>query len=382
MKVLFCATVDYHFQLFHLPYLKWFHEQGWEVHVAASGNIKLPFTDKKYQIPIQRSPFDWHNFHAYQQLKQIINDNNYDIIHCHTPMGGVLTRLAAKHSRLHGTKVIYTSHGFHFYKGAPLKNWLFYYPIEKWLACYTDNLITINNEDYRLAVNRHFKASSIRQVHGVGVNTERFQPVSEQRKQKWRREFGCKQDDFLLIYTAEFNHNKNQKFIIETLPYIKKEVPQVKLLLAGEGPLLPECKQLARQLGVEENVVFPGYREDIDKLIQMSDVAVSASKREGLPVNIIEAMSCALPVVALENRGVRELIRQHKNGWYIGHDNRAAFVYCILLLFYHPALKSELGLYGRRMVLDTYSLDKVLQEKISIYQTYMLGREEIQWAIP
>ena len=151
-KVLFCATVDYHFKAFHLPYLKWFKEQGWQVHIAASGELELPYTDQKFNIPIQRSPFRMKNFEAYNKLKQLMDHNKYDIIHCHTPMGGVLARLAARKTRANGTKVIYTAHGFHFCKGAPLINWLTYYPIEKMLANDTDCLITINQEDYQIAL--------------------------------------------------------------------------------------------------------------------------------------------------------------------------------------------------------------------------------------
>src|SRR5690625_2380992 len=116
-RILFCATVDYHIKAFHLPYMKWFKEQGWEVDVVASGNINLPFTDNKYSIPIKRSPFRSANISAYKQLKEIITKNNYSIIHCHTPLGGLLARIAARKARKNGTKVIYTAHGFHFCKG-------------------------------------------------------------------------------------------------------------------------------------------------------------------------------------------------------------------------------------------------------------------------
>ncbi len=168
-KVLFCATVDYHFKAFHLPYMKWFKEQGWEIHVAASGEIELPYVDVKYNIPIQRSPLHKQNLAAYKKLKEIIDHNHYKIIDCHTPMGGMLARLAARDARKTGTKVIYTAHGFHFCKGAPLMNWILYYPIEKMMAHYTDCLITINNEDYAIGLKR-FKAKQIEHVHGVGIN--------------------------------------------------------------------------------------------------------------------------------------------------------------------------------------------------------------------
>ena len=315
-RVLFCATVDFHFSSFHLPYMKWFKEQGWEVHVAAFGDMELPFTDKKFNIPIERSPFKSKNIKAYRELKEIIDQNNYQIIHCHTPMGGVLARLAARTARKNGTKVIYTAHGFHFCKGAPLANWLLYYPIEKTLAHFTDCLITINTEDYQLA-KRRFKAKKIEHVHGVGVNADKFKPVGEEQRKQLRQQYGYKEDDFLLFYAAEFNQNKNQQLLIEALALIKDEVPNARLLLAGKGPLLEDCRKLATQRDIEEMVDFLGYRNDIENLLKISDLAVASSLREGLPVNIMEAMACGLPVIATDNRGHRELIINDKNGWII-----------------------------------------------------------------
>ena len=143
-KVLFVATVTKHINSFHIPYLKWFKEEGYEVHVASNGNEPIEYCDKHYNLPFERFPLRKNNIKTYRELKKIINENKYEIIHCHTPVGGVLTRLAAKKARKKGTRVIYTAHGFHFYKEAPLLNWLIYYPIEKWLSRYTDCLITMN----------------------------------------------------------------------------------------------------------------------------------------------------------------------------------------------------------------------------------------------
>ena len=154
-KVLFVATVvKTHIMVFHIPYLEWFKKNGYEVHVCAKNDYEnkdeciIPYCDKYHDLPFERSPFKANNLKVYKKLKEIINTNNYDIIHCHTPMGGALTRLAAHKARNRGTKVLYTAHGFHFYKGSPLINWLVYYPVERWLARYTDVLITINEEDY------------------------------------------------------------------------------------------------------------------------------------------------------------------------------------------------------------------------------------------
>ena len=380
-KVLFCATVDYHFKAFHLPYLKWFKDQGWEVHIAASGNINLPYVDVKYDLPIKRSPFKRDNLKAYKELQAIIHQHNYQIIHCHTPIGGVLGRLAARRARKEGTKVIYTAHGFHFCKGAPLLNWMLYYPIEKGLARLTDCLITINEEDYQLAHNHKFKAGKIEHVHGVGIDLTQFKPIRLENKNELRKSYGYNPDDFLLFYAAEFNKNKNQQMLIETIPLIKNEVPNVKLLLAGEGALLDECRSLAKKLGVVEQVHFLGFRKDIQSLLSITDVSVASSLREGLPVNIMEAMAAGIPIVASDNRGHRELVLNNKNGWVVDCDDKESFSRKVKLLANNKDLRIKLGLNGRRMMKSKYSTNQVLEEKSRVYAAYMKEQEEIRWAL-
>jgi glycosyltransferase EpsD len=370
-KVLFCATVDYHFKAFHLPILKWFKEKGWEVHIAASGEIELPYVDQKYNIPIQRSPFQSKNVEAYQELKAIIDKNDYKIIHCHTPMGGVLTRLAAKQARKHGTKVFYTAHGFHFCKGGPTMNWLLYYPIEKVLARYTDCLITINNEDYELANSHRFRATEIEHVHGVGVDTERFKPLNIVDKRNQREKLGYNANDFLLFYAAEFNKNKNQQFLIKALAKIKDSIPNARLLLAGEGILQDSCKKLASELGVDHMVEFLGYRNDIVNLLPMCDVAVASSLREGLPVNIMEAMACGLPVVAIKNRGHTQLVKNNENGFIVNSEENELFSKKLKELGTNKALCNTLGQNSIRMV-KQFSLLTVSMELHGIYSRYML----------
>lgn len=380
-KVLFCATVDYHFKAFHLPYLKWFSEQGWEVHVAANGNIHLPYVTRKYNIPIQRSPLSIQNIHAYKKLKSIIDQNKYHIIHCHTPMGGVIARLAAQKARQQGTKVIYTAHGFHFCKGSPYMNWLLYYPIERILASHTDCLITINQEDYDLAVKHRFPVRDIKLVHGVGIDVQRFTPVTEIEKRELKLQCGYKSQDFLMFYAAEFNKNKNQNFLIHVLAQLKNEMPHAKLLLAGEGPLMEECKKIATQLGVTNMVHFLGYRNDIASLLQMSDLAVASSYREGLPVNIMEAMACGLPVVATDNRGHRELIINNKNGWIVDRDDIKAMADRIKGISINPKVLAQMGQYGCTSIKNQYSVNEVLKEKQEIYTTFMGEMEDLNWAL-
>lgn len=321
-KVLFAATVARHFKSFHLPYLQWFKEQGWVVHTVAGDDEDVPFCDKQYVIPIARSPYRYTNIIALKVFKRILEEEKYDIIHCHTPMGGVIARLAARKARKDGTKVLYTAHGFHFYKGAPLKNWLLYYPIEKWLARYTDVLITINKEDYDRA--QRFLAKRVEYVHGVGADGARFVPYPAEKISELKEKMGLANHNIILC-VGELNKNKNQATVISAVKEVVKTLPNTKLLLAGRGANYDALVQLRDNLGLTENVVFLGYTRNIEYYINISDVVVSASFREGLPINVVEALLCRKPVVASLNRGHKELVEPGVNGYLANPHESSEF---------------------------------------------------------
>ena len=309
-KVLFVATVTVHINSFHIPYLKMFKEKGYEVHVASLGEEPIEYCDKHFNIPFARLPLKPQNYRAYKELKEIIKNNDYEIIHCHTPVGGVLTRLASRKSRKKGTKVIYTAHGFHFYKGAPVLNWLIYYPLEKWLSKYTDCLITINQEDYDLA-KRKFKAKQTELVHGVGVDETKFNfEMSKEEKHELRKSLGLKEKDLVLIQVGELNKNKNQIMSINAMRDLVKENSKIHLLIVGIGPLEDFYKQKINEYNLSNNVHLLGYRKDIPKLLKISNILLSLSYREGLPVNVMEGMTCELPLIATDCRGNRDLIQK------------------------------------------------------------------------
>ena len=318
-KILYVATVDVHIKTFHLPYLKMLKENGYEVHVATNGDEQFPYCDVKHQICIERSPFKVNNLKAIKQLKKIIDKEKFDIIHCHTPMGSVVTRLAAREARKNGTRVIYTAHGFHFYKGAPLINWMLFYPVEWYLAKYTDTLITINQEDFQRAKKRFGKrCNDIQYVPGVGIDTKKFDfEMSEKEKIKLRETLGLKKDDFVLTCVARLDKNKNQGFLINCVQELANEHKNLHLLLAGNDELNGVYHEMVKRLKLEKKIHFLGNRNDVPQLLKISDVVVSASQREGLPVNIIEAICTGTPVVALECRGMNDLIDEGKNGYLI-----------------------------------------------------------------
>jgi len=366
-KILFTATVDSHIKHFHLPYLKWFKEQGFEVHVAFRGSENIPYADFKWNIPFSRSPFNKDNIKAYSELKKLIDTYNYRLIHCHTPVGGVLTRLAARRARKKGTKVIYTAHGFHFYKGAPLKNWLLYYPVEKWLARYTDCLITINEEDYELARKKRFQAGSIKKVDGVGVDINRFKPPAEEEKLTLRQEYGFNEKDFIIICVGELNANKNQALAIKAVKILKERIPNIKLLLAGRGNMEKQYRKMAEKLGVKDNVLFLGYRRDIPELLSISDIAVSSSRREGLPVNVMEAMATGLPLVVTDCRGNRDLVQNGENGFVVGIDDAEGMAERIEYIYKNKKIREKAREYNLENI-KNYSLDVVRIKMSEIYK--------------
>lgn len=313
-KVLFVATVTPHINAFHIPYLKWFKEQGYEVHVASYGDEEIAYCDKHYNLPFARKPLKVQNYKVYRELKTIIEENQYEIVHCHTPVGGVLARLASRKERKNGTKVIYTAHGFHFFKGAPLINWLIYYPIEKIMSRYTDTIITINQEDYELAKKKFKKSKTIELVHGVGLDLSRFDiNIKQEELDNLRQEFGIADEDIVLGYVAELNKNKNQILIIKAIEQLVKQNKNYKLILIGDGVNKEELELYVKENKLENNIKLIGRRNDVPKLLKIIDIYVASSLREGLPVNILEALYMGLPVVALDNRGHREAAKYTEN---------------------------------------------------------------------
>lgn len=367
-KVLFISTIAV-FSRFNLPFMRWFKQQGWQVDYVSDGNIQIPDCDNQYAIPFKRSPYNIKNIIVYKQLKKILM-NDYDIIHCHTPMGGVLGRLAAKDSKTKA-KVIYTAHGFHFYNGAPLLNWLVYYPIEKYFAKYTDVLITINEEDYKIAKRKFSSCKNITKIDGVGVDLSKFYFRSLNEKKKLRNELGYSEKDFIVINVAEINKNKNQIMLIKALPEIKKVIPNLRILFVGNdnySSVKQKLELLIKKIQVQDFAHFLGYRNDVDKLTSICDIAFSASIREGLPVNIIEAMACGVPIVCSRNRGHNSLIVDGKSGLIFSNTNEM-----IESIFKIYKSKTFADMLGKNAIEDSkkYNRDLIIENMAEIYKQCM-----------
>lgn len=347
MKILYVATVLSHICQFHLPHLQMLREQGHEIHVAAHDNLavknglQLKYTDRHIEIPFERSPYDPRNISAYRKLRTLLNEEHYDIIVCNTPVGGLLTRLAAQKSRRHGTRVIYIAHGFHFYKGAAKMNWILYYPLEKVMAHLCDVVITINKEDYQFA-KKHFPVR-VEHIHGVGVREDRYHPATEAEQEEMRRAEGLSKEDFVIICTGELNENKNQTTLISAAAYLTHRIPNLKVLLAGNGPKEQDLRKQIIAKGLENTVKLLGYRTDLERLVPAVDVVVSCSKREGLPLNIVEAMLCRKPVVASINRGNAELVDHRVTGFLLPPENAKAFAKHLFLIYKDKSLSMHMA---------------------------------------
>lgn len=369
-RVLFTATVvKQHIMTFHIPYLRMFQEMGWETAVASSNDyedpsqLNIPHCDTYYEIPFERIPWKAGNIRAYRELKKIIDEGNFHIIHCHTPVGGLITRLAARDARKRGTKVLYTAHGFHFHRGSSLVSWLAYYPVEWLMAHLTDVLLTMNREDYALA-KKHMHAKRVEYVPGVGIDTGRFANHREDRLEK-RRELGFGEEDFLLLTVAEMNKNKNQSMVLKALARLKDrpEFDRMKYLICGMGDYEAVLLREAQDLGIAAHVFFMGYRKDIPAVHRCCDLFAFMSYREGLPVALMEAMSSGMPTVCSAARGNTDLIENGKEGLIVDNEPQAV-ADAILELYHDPARRASFSAAASQKVkqFDCENVHRIMKE--------------------
>lgn len=369
-KVLLTATVQSHICQFHKPLVEVLKKNGYEIHVAAKDNLaeknglKLDFADKVFGVPFERSPFSPKNIKAYRVLKKIIDSEKYDIISCNTPVGGLLTRIAAAGKRKKGTKVFYTAHGFHFYKGAPKKNWLLYYPVEKFCSLFTDVLITINEEDFCFAKEKF--GCKVERIHGVGVDPERYFPCDEKEKAELKKELGFEENEKLILCVGELLPNKNQTMLIDAMETVTEKIPEAKVLFAGNGPERENLEARVRENKLESNVVFLGYCTVLEKYQKISDLSSSCSIREGLGLNLIEAMLSGNPVVATSNRGHDELVVPEENGYIVKIGETEKLADKIIKVLEDPENSERMGKNGIKIGMK-YSTPEVKKELEKIY---------------
>lgn len=375
-KVMMLTTTAYMSERFNRNNIMLLEEMGYEVHVVANFDTGNPTTKevldkfkvwieehhgKWISIPVTKSPADIsNNYEAYKQIIGLIKENNYEFIHCHTPVGGVLGRFVAH--RTH-TKVIYTAHGFHFFKGAPLLNWLLYYPVERFLSRWTDMLITINQEDYNRA-KKSFHAKKTEYIPGVGIDLEKFEAGSCDRNER-REELGVNNTEIMLLSVGELSSRKNHEVVIRALK--KLHDSRVKYFICGQGALEGKLRALISELELEKQVFLLGYCENIFELCQCADIFVFPSLQEGLPVALMEAMAIGLPVVCSNVRGNRDLIVDYKGGFFADKNSQEEYKEIIKKLSSDFELQKTMGSYNV-LAIKNYSVEEINELMHKLYQ--------------
>lgn len=376
-KILYVTTISSTIDAFLVPHIEMLLEQGYKVDCAA--NIDMEFSEKLlekgvrlFQINFSRNPLSTKNKKAYAEIQKLQQEENYDIVHVHTPVASFITRLALRQEDI---KVVYTCHGFHFYKGGPILNWMLFYPLEKIAANWTDCLITINTEDYKIA--KKFKLrdnGKLTKIHGVGIEKEQY-VIDDFDKIMYKKNLGFSEDDFIILVLAEINKNKNHIQLIKAMNLLKDKYPNIKAIFAGNGPQEAEIKNKIKENDLEDKIYLLGWRDDIKELINSSDVIGLFSKREGLGKCLLEAMICGKCVIATNTRGPREIIEHNINGFMVDVGDIESTAKFIEELYINNDIRCK---FDQRAIdtADKYLLDNVLNQLSCIYEE--LYKEEIK----
>ena len=366
-KILYITTVSSTINSFLIPHIKMHIKKGFKVDCACYINRDidkelLDNNTKIYNIPFSRNPLSPKNLKAFYKLINIQRENKYDIIHVHTPVASIYGRLLKL--IYPNIKTIYTAHGFHFYDGAPMLNWIIYYPIERVMANLTDMIITINDEDYERA--KLFNIKETYKINGVGVDLSKYSTDCA-NKIEVREKLNLNEDDFVIIMIAEVNKNKNHKQMIDAIKILTdRGINNIKVICAGEGPILDEIKSYVDERKLQNNIKMLGYRNDINELIVACDIGILMSYREGLPKNIMELMACGKPVVGTDIRGIRDLIEHNVNGYLVNVGDSEDTADKIEKIYREEAIFKNMSLNASEII-KNYSLDKVLNQLDIVY---------------
>lgn len=359
-KALIVASVASMIDQFNMQNIELLLENGYDVDVACNCKEGNTISNDRVRNLIER--LNGENVQVYHvpiprkvtSIKEIIDsikfisglysENSYKLMHCHSPIGSVVARIAAINERKKGMKVIYTAHGFHFYKGAPKKNWLIFYPIEKICSNFTDVLITINKEDYDFA-KKHMKANRVEYIPGVGIDTKKF-IIPDYNVTEKKEELGIKDKDIMILSVGELNQNKNHEVVVRAISKLKN--PNIHYFIAGKGDKEQYLDELAKELDV--NLHLLGYRTDIIELLNTADIFAFPSFREGLSVALMEAMAAGLPCVVSRIRGNVDLIEEKVNGFWCDAEDIDAFAISLNQLIAHKELRKQMCVANQKKV--------------------------------
>ena len=355
-KVLYVTTVSRTINAFLIPHIEMLLDNGYEVDCACS--IDKP-VDKElqnkgvkiFEVPFSRNPLGIGNIKAFMRLMELQRINNYDIVHVHTPIAAIYGRLLKlSYSNL---KTIYTAHGYHFLKGGSKLAWLVYYPIEKIMAKFTDVIININKEDYKITKEK-LKPRSSYLLNGVGLDLSKYKKLSNDEILEKKKELGITDNDFIVLMIAELNKNKNH-------------IQLIKVFCIGDGDMREDLEQQIISRNLQNNIFMLGYRQDVNKLINISDIGILMSYREGLPRNIMEFMASGRKVIATNIRGCRDLICNETVGTLVNvgdyEETAKAIEKYYLLKDRSFNLSNEI---------EKYDIESVNKELLKIYESIEL----------
>ena len=366
-KIMMITTTDNMIWQFMLPHIRHLESLGNSIECVCArtgfwtDELKNKHNLVVHEIDFGRNPIKLKNFKGYKQLKKLQEERKFDLVYCQQPVGGMMGRLIGKKFKI---PVIYTAHGFHFYKGCPLVNKLVYKPVEKWLSKYTDILITINEEDYQSALK--MKAKKVFKINGIGIDDNKIK-VEDFDKVAFKKELGLTETDKVILTVSEINQNKNYITMLQTIKLLVEKDKSYKFVSCGTGVWEDKIKNYAKDLGIEGNVIFLGYRKDISKIMQTTDVFFHASYREGLTLSVMEAMSFGIPCVVSNVRGNRDLIEDCKGGFVCEPTDAEGFADKLQILFENKEIYKEFSEFNKKES-EKYTVKKVIEQLQKIYE--------------
>lgn len=369
-KLLYTASTFSHIRNFHLPYLEYFQQQGWTVHVACGGEEEvIPHADRTIQLSLQKRMLSFDNFRAAAALRTLIRTEGYGLISTHTALASFFTRLALMGMR-ERPQVVCTVHGYLFDEHTPRLRSCILRTAEKWMAPQTDLLLTMNDWDYRVAQQYHM-GHRVASVPGMGVDIARLH-CEPQDGIQLRKELGLAQDAFVILYPAEFSVRKSQQILIQAMAHLPDHTV---LVLPGCGATWEECKELSARLGLESRILFPGQVSPMGRWYAMADVAASSSRIEGLPFHIMEAILCGLPVVASQVKGHVDLVKPGVTGLLYPYGDVQGCAKALLTLIQSAELRQQLSHQEQQM--ECYCLEQVLPKQMEQYERLLVHKQTL-----
>lgn len=363
-KILQVTTVSRTINAFLIPHIKEGQKQNNLLEIAS--NIDLEISNELsnmvfHKISFSRNPLSISNLKAIKEIQNLFDEKKYDVVHVHTPVAAFVTRLALRKRKV---EVVYTAHGFHFYKGAPFINWAVYYSLEKIASKWTDKLITINNEDFERAnLKLKNERCKVFKINGIGIDLKEYS--NEKLDVDFKKSLGLKENDIVITVIAELIKRKNHKQIIDALAEIKDR-ENIKVLFAGNGALTAELKSYVKEKKLEQNIIFLGFRTDVEKIISITDIIGLFAYQEGLPRNLMEGMAQKKPILCTDIRGNNDLVVDGENGMLVEVENIKETVSKLEKMINSKELRDKMGEKSLEKV-KKYKIENVLKEMYEIY---------------